>query len=47
MRVIKAHNLFAVNDLYFARQMVVRLEIMNNYGSSLILAIGKNPPELA
>lgn len=34
--VIKTHNPFAVNDIYFCREMDVELKDMNNYGSSLI-----------
>ncbi len=33
---IKTHNPFAVNDIYFAREMGVAKDAMNNYGSSLI-----------
>jgi acetyl-CoA acetyltransferase len=33
---IKTHNPFALNDLYFAREMGVDAEAMNNYGSSLV-----------
>ena len=33
---IKTHNPFALNDLYFAREMGVDAERMNNYGSSLV-----------
>jgi acetyl-CoA acetyltransferase len=36
VRVIKTHNPFAVNDIYFCREMGVKPEAMNNYGSSLI-----------
>ena len=36
MDVIKSHNPFAVNDIYFARQMGVDVRTMNNYGCSLI-----------
>ncbi len=35
-RAVKTHNPFAVNDIYFARQMGLPLEAFNNYGSSLI-----------
>jgi acetyl-CoA acetyltransferase len=34
--VIKTHNPFALNDLFFAREMAVDAERMNNYGSSLV-----------
>jgi acetyl-CoA acetyltransferase len=43
VRVIKTHNPFAVNDLYFAREMDVRLDAMNNYGSSLIFGHPQGP----
>lgn len=33
---IKMHNPFAVNDVYFSREMGVAPESVNNYGSSLI-----------
>ncbi len=36
MKVIKTHNPFAVNDLYFAQQTGADLRSMNNYGSSLV-----------
>ncbi len=36
VRVIKTHNPFAVNDIYFCREMGVKPEAMNNYGSSLV-----------
>jgi acetyl-CoA acetyltransferase family protein len=36
VKVIKTHNPFAVNDVYFAKQMGIKNEDMNNYGSSLI-----------
>jgi len=36
IKAIKTHNPFAVNDIYFSREMGVRLEDMNNYGCSLI-----------
>jgi acetyl-CoA acetyltransferase len=34
--VIKTHNPFAANDLYFAQQMGVDINTMNNFGCSLI-----------
>lgn len=34
--VIKSHNPFAVNDVYFARETGVDAESMNPYGCSLI-----------
>lgn len=33
---IKTHNPFAVNDIYFCREMNIEWKDMNNYGSSLI-----------
>ena len=42
-RVIKTHNPFGVNDIYFCREMGVRLEAMNNYGSSLIWGHPQGP----
>ena len=40
---IKTHNPFAVNDVYFSRQMGVSLEDMNDYGSSLIFGHPQGP----
>ncbi|MFX1448708.1 MAG: thiolase family protein, partial [Promethearchaeota archaeon] len=34
--VIKTHNPFAVNDVYFCKEMDIDWKDMNNYGSSLI-----------
>jgi acetyl-CoA C-acetyltransferase len=34
--VIKTHNPFAVNDLWFAQQMGIDPEAMNPYGCSLV-----------
>jgi acetyl-CoA acetyltransferase family protein len=36
VQVVKTHNPFAVNDLYFAREMGLKIEGFNNYGSSLV-----------
>ena len=36
MDVIKTHNPFAVNDIYLARELGIKPEDFNNYGSSLI-----------
>jgi acetyl-CoA acetyltransferase len=36
INVIKTHNPFAVNDIYFCREMDIDWDDMNNYGSSLI-----------
>jgi acetyl-CoA acetyltransferase len=43
LQVIKTHNPFAVNDIYFCRQMEVKPEAMNNYGSSLIYGHTQGP----
>jgi len=43
VRVIKTHNPFAVNDIYFAREMGVKKETMNNYGSSIIWGHPQGP----
>ncbi len=36
VKAIKTHNPFAVNDIYFARELAVRQAALNNYGSSLV-----------
>jgi acetyl-CoA acetyltransferase family protein len=36
VNAIKTHNPFAVNDIYFCREMDIDWKDMNNYGSSLI-----------
>lgn len=41
--VIKTHNPFAVNDAYFAREMGVGVEEMNNFGSSLVYGHPQGP----
>jgi acetyl-CoA acetyltransferase len=43
VQVIKTHNPFAVNDIYFSREMSVAPEAMNNYGSSLIWGHPQGP----
>ncbi|MBI3243215.1 MAG: thiolase family protein [Chloroflexi bacterium] len=43
VKAIKTHNPFAVNDIYFSREMGVRKEAMNNYGSSLIWGHPQGP----
>jgi acetyl-CoA acetyltransferase family protein len=43
VRVIKTHNPFAVNDIYFCREMGVEPEAMNNYGSSLVWGHPQGP----
>jgi len=40
---IKTHNPFAVNDIYFCREMDIDWEDMNNYGSSLIYGHAQGP----
>jgi acetyl-CoA acetyltransferase family protein len=44
--VIKTHNPFAINDVYFSREMDVDLKSMNNYGSSLIFGHPQAPTML-
>jgi len=36
VKAIKTHSPFAVNDVYFSREMGVKLEDVNNYGCSLV-----------
>ena len=36
VKAVKTHNPFAVNDVYFAREMGVELSAMNRFGSSLV-----------
>ncbi len=43
VKAIKTHNPFAVNDVYFCREMDIRLEEMNNYGCSLIWGHPQGP----
>jgi len=43
VKVIKTHNPFAVNDVYFGREMGVSKEAVNNYGSSLIWGHPQGP----
>jgi len=40
---IKTHNPFAVNDIYFSRQMDVPVESFNNNGSSLVFGHPQGP----
>ena len=44
--VIKTHNPFAINDVYFSREMDVDWKNMNNYGSSLIFGHPQAPTML-
>jgi acetyl-CoA acetyltransferase len=43
LTVIKTHNPFAVNDIYFAREMGVKAADMNHYGSSLVWGHPQGP----
>ncbi len=43
VKAIKTHNPFAVNDIYFAREMGVAKDALNNYGSSLIWGHPQGP----
>ncbi len=43
VKAIKTHNPFAVNDIYFAKKMGVKIEEMNNYGSSLVWGHPQGP----
>ena len=43
VKVIKTHNPFAVNDIYCCREMGVKPEAMNSYGSSLIYGHAQGP----
>jgi len=40
---IKTHNPFAVNDIYFSREMGIAIDTFNNYGSSLIFGHPQGP----
>ncbi|MEM7165311.1 MAG: thiolase family protein [Planctomycetota bacterium] len=40
---IKTHNPFAVNDVYFAREMGIAADSFNNYGSSLVFGHPQGP----
>ena len=40
---IKTHNPFAVNDIYFARQMGIGIDTFNDFGSSLIFGHPQGP----
>ena len=43
MSIIKTHNPFAVNDIYFCREMDIEWKDLNNYGSSLIYGHAQGP----
>ncbi len=36
VKAVKTHNPFAVNDIYFAREMKIDVSAMNRFGSSLV-----------
>jgi acetyl-CoA acetyltransferase family protein len=43
MDAVKTHNPFAVNDVYFSREMGIPAESFNRYGSSLIFGHPQGP----
>lgn len=43
VKAIKTHNPFAVNDIYMARELGLKAEDMNNYGSSLVWGHPQGP----
>ncbi len=43
VKTIKTHNPFAVNDIFFSREMDVSKEALNNYGSSLVWGHPQGP----
>ena len=43
VKAIKTHNPFAVNDIFFCREMGLGIEDMNNYGCSLIWGHPQGP----
>jgi len=43
VKAIKTHTPFAVNDVYFCREMGIKFEDMNNYGCSLIWGHPQGP----
>ena len=36
VKAVKTHNPFALNDIYFAREMGIEVSAMNRFGSSLV-----------
>jgi len=46
VKVIKSHNPFAANDLYFVKEMGIDMRAMNNYGSSIIFGHPQSPTVL-
>lgn len=43
MKVIKSHNPFIVNDIYFAKELGIDVMGFNNYGSSMIFGHPQGP----
>ncbi|MCK4647230.1 MAG: thiolase family protein [Candidatus Aminicenantes bacterium] len=43
IKAIKTHTPFAVNDVYFCREMGLKVEDMNNYGCSLVWGHPQGP----
>jgi len=43
IKAIKTHTPFAVNDVYFCREMGIKFEEMNNYGCSLVWGHPQGP----
>jgi len=43
IKAIKTHSPFAVNDVYFCREMGIKFEEMNNYGCSLVWGHPQGP----
>jgi len=43
VKAIKTHTPFAVNDVYFCREMGIKFEDMNNYGCSLVWGHPQGP----
>jgi len=46
IKAVKTHNPFAVNDIYFSREMGFDVNNMNNYGSSIIWGHPQGPTAL-
>ena len=44
--MIKSHNPFAVNDIYFSRETGIDVSRMNNFGSPLIYGHPQGPTGL-
>jgi acetyl-CoA acetyltransferase len=43
VKAIKSHSPFALNDVYFCREMGIKFEDMNNYGCSLVWGHPQGP----